>query len=675
MLMDTNSTDNTHRSRWLVSYSVGPVQDFIAAARRTRDLWFGSWLLSDLSRIIALTIATQHRELLQDDEVALQTLIFPAPASWDELENPDFQITNKILAMVQIEPQILSAACRTAVNARLEHLWERAQGKISSLRRGENDEDFAWEQLKDLPEFYATACVMPKNGNYATYRRNCERLLAERKNLRDFNSVSWGASIHKSSLDGQRESVIPEECYPQIVPGEAIEERRSRFTEAYKKLYKHYGLRRAERLCGVGLLKRQGQPPEKEAGSFAACSTSHMAAMPLLCRWQQEHGGQEEARQKIKRYIERVRLMGANDEDLGHAPRAPELFRRQDKGHFFYDGHLLFEERLADFFEGAEEGSGAGAKDLLRQLFEDMVAPGEKPLSPNPYYVLLHADGDFMGKTIDDLDCAQKHRKFSRQLSSFAAQAKTIVNEQSFGSLIYAGGDDVLALLPMHTALSATVKLQDAFKHALFVNSEGKTPTLSAGLVIAHHLDALEDSLQQARDAEKVAKGVKGKNALAVTLSRRGGSPRTVKGARGELDERLWVMVEWHLQKQIARGLAYEWLELEKRLSPTTSQEYGAHLHQVLWLEAARIMGRKRESGGGEGLEKKVADQLKIWLDQSSASSGEHEEGVLEALANELIVSAALAEAMEQAYGRDKALATVRKERESLSFKKESVDE
>ena len=30
--------------------TLGPIQDFIAAARRTRDLWFGSWLLSELSK-------------------------------------------------------------------------------------------------------------------------------------------------------------------------------------------------------------------------------------------------------------------------------------------------------------------------------------------------------------------------------------------------------------------------------------------------------------------------------------------------------------------------------------------------------------------------------------------------------------------------------------------------
>ena len=33
--------------RFLIAMSLGPVQSMIGAARRTRDLWCGSWLLSE----------------------------------------------------------------------------------------------------------------------------------------------------------------------------------------------------------------------------------------------------------------------------------------------------------------------------------------------------------------------------------------------------------------------------------------------------------------------------------------------------------------------------------------------------------------------------------------------------------------------------------------------------
>ncbi|MFL5805253.1 MAG: type III-B CRISPR-associated protein Cas10/Cmr2 [Roseiflexaceae bacterium] len=58
--------------RYLLLVSIGPVQEFIASARRSRDLWFGSWMLSELSKTVAHEI-----------DHAKGTLIFPAPASPD----------------------------------------------------------------------------------------------------------------------------------------------------------------------------------------------------------------------------------------------------------------------------------------------------------------------------------------------------------------------------------------------------------------------------------------------------------------------------------------------------------------------------------------------------------------------------------------------------------------
>jgi hypothetical protein len=41
----------------LLLVTLGPVQDFIAQARRTRDLWYGSHLLSELGRAAARVLA------------------------------------------------------------------------------------------------------------------------------------------------------------------------------------------------------------------------------------------------------------------------------------------------------------------------------------------------------------------------------------------------------------------------------------------------------------------------------------------------------------------------------------------------------------------------------------------------------------------------------------------
>ena len=60
----------------LLAISVGPVQEFIAAARRTRDLWFGSYLLSEISRAVAKAVENQGGKL-----------IFPASSDAENVAN------------------------------------------------------------------------------------------------------------------------------------------------------------------------------------------------------------------------------------------------------------------------------------------------------------------------------------------------------------------------------------------------------------------------------------------------------------------------------------------------------------------------------------------------------------------------------------------------------------
>src|SRR5271157_3282768 len=76
----------------LIAISVGPVQEFIAAARRTRDLWFGSFLLSELSKAAARAIS---------EKAGQDCLIFPAPERVEELApRSDLSVANVVLAQL-----------------------------------------------------------------------------------------------------------------------------------------------------------------------------------------------------------------------------------------------------------------------------------------------------------------------------------------------------------------------------------------------------------------------------------------------------------------------------------------------------------------------------------------------------------------------------------------------
>lgn len=567
---------------YLFSLALGPAQQFIAAARRTRDLWFSSWLLSELSKAAA-------REIGRD------RLIFPFVDKDGDLKSEsEFNVVNKILAKIDDDPRRLGESVKAAVHKRLNEIRDAA---LDDLPAGSCDLDKAKAQIDDLPEIYWAA--VPLNGDYAHAREQVERLLAARKNTRDFGPTDkWRGNEWKSALDGLRESVIFK-------------------TAALEK----QGVKKAETLCGVGLLKRLGKRDVR------FWSTSHIAALPLILSLSRDHGA------AVKKYREALEGLDI-DGDAFHQPdSSPSQV-------FPYDGHILFEEQLKEFFDEGQKDNLRQAKVALKQLLRE-IAGGK---SPSPYYAILHADGDRMGEVIDAQD-EGKHKKLSAALSAFAGEVKKIVKAHH-GSLIYAGGDDALALVPLHTVVKCARDLADEFSKRLveFNSKEGRSPTLSVGIGILHQMEPLEDALNLAREAEKEAKRHDGKNALCIKVSKRSGTITTTVDHWGALDKRLDYFTLLHLANAVPDGAAYELRELANQLR---------QIPAAIKLEAIRILQRKRTGKGDKELEVRIVEKLKGMIKTDNLAS----------LADELIVARLLAEAkMKSGMTTEQARACLQKE-------------
>ncbi len=591
-------------AQYLMTFAIGPVQEFIAIARRSRDLWFGSWVLSELSKAAAKAIIDKQRN-------NLDCLIFPAITNPSYLE-PDskFNVVNKIVALVELSEADRLADfgkdIKDAVVGRMEKIRNDAWGKLSDDRAFLKN--IAEQQVNDLLEFFWAAVPLNDSEHYAQARSLAESLLAARKNTRDFEIVKWGSKQPKSSLDGLRESVIPEEKYPNRDRDTEAQQR-----EKIRRLRLDYGLRAGERLCGVGLLKRLGN----RDGEDSFLSTSHVAALPLLKKLENKKAVDDFIRELtgLLVVIEKSGLWKI----LGRVPERHrhEVFDR-------YDGHLLFEERLREFFTGEDLSK---ARNALSR-FLDCALKNEKP---NPYYALLLADGDRMGEIIDAQPDKGRHRALSLKLSEFAKDVRNIVENEHQGSLVYSGGDDVLAFLPLHTALGCARDLASHFKDKLkeFKGASGDPPTLSAGIAISHHLDPLSDALELARAAENAAKSVKGKDALCVKVDKRSGETTTVKGKWEKMDERLEYFTLLHVAEAVPDGAAYELRDLAGRLED---------LHGARQPEAIRILKRKRGARGQTELDGGVMKRLEELLKEVDLAE----------LADELIVARLLATAKEQ---------------------------
>ncbi len=72
--------------------------------------------------------------------------------------------------------------------------------------------------------------------------------------------------------------------------------------------------------------------------------------------------------------------------------------------------------------------------------------------------VILAADGDRMGELLDKMQALPAHQNISKALANFATGVPDIIRKHQ-GHCVYAGGDDVLALLPLHTAIECSREL------------------------------------------------------------------------------------------------------------------------------------------------------------------------------------------------------------------------
>ncbi len=500
--------------QYLVSLSIGPVQDFISASRRTRDLWFGSKLLSEISKAVARYVR-MHGEL-----------IFPHSATLGkDLEaGSGFAVVNKLLAVVEAADYkelrgVVAAAQSQARDSLMTHA-EKAFGIASDLAFEEMGIRPLWsDQLGHAAslEFYA-AWAPYDEADYAATLAKVEQLAAARKTVRDFPAYPGIAGIPKSSLDGVRESVIEKNGLKRI----------------------QFFVNEAEQLDALGVVKRfGGRNPRRFE------STTDVAAIPY------------EKRLRNKRPADFAKYQDAVGKLKG-APYSSYLYPHYSR-------------------------SGADSDPKLVEMVRRFNFPPPRP----PYYAFFIGDGDSMGKAIDNAADSGKqgHQGLSGKLSEFAASAAEIFKQEDRGELIFAGGDDVMALLPLDTALETAWEIRSAFKAAM------GDVTFSAGMAVVHSLDPLTEARRLADKAEKHAKAIDGKDALAITVSPRSGADVTLRGKWDDLQDPLHQAVRHYRDRTISQGYAHE---LRTMLDNTDRRDM-KHLDEALF-PMARALAIKKEA-------------------------------------------------------------------------------
>lgn len=587
--------------QYLMTIAIGPVQGFIAAARRLRDLWFGSYLLSELAKKGALSLYQHGAELIFPAQQNAEKELFPGS---------DMRVPNKLFVKLTADKpdQVFKSVKEDIVN-----FWKYnlALKTVEKDRKKINLNLFN-DQIEDFLEIYGVWTQI--NGDYEGARERIDQLLAARKTLRNFNQTipiqTGKGGLPKSSLDGVRESVLNDHLRNK---GKS-------------------GLKEGEELDAVGWVKRYGRKIGDVELMPTFESLSDLAADPFL-------------RGTINnlKAIESMQMLANVIIDSGvDITRVTE--REHRKPLLQLSPRILFPNSLRKDLEHAGV-EPTKIKSILRKVRNIHLEAGEKQ-GPLPYTAILLGDGDNMGKAINSMKSEKSHQSLSAELDRFARSCEIIVTN-NHGSLIYSGGDDVMAFVPLDRVIECANALQHDFSSKVkrVEWKEKDIPTLSVGVAIVHHLNPMNLSLNLARKAERLAKSNKGKNAVALILDKRGGVPIELCAGWNEgIAERLIQWTLFHQKEQIPDKFGYQLKHL--------SREFGKNYHlawtidgqpdNALAYEFIRILQRKREEYGRRELKKETLEQI--------LHTAQHVNSV-EQLAKELILTRLIADAKCQARG------------------------
>lgn len=553
----------------LLLFSLGPVQSFIAEARRTHDLWAGSKILVDVTRAAIAAI-----------DPAGENLVFPAHVEADKQKS----IPNVFAMLVPFdEAEQLVQAAQAAAQKKLREIAQEALKRLSGVSPDEVFDKIWNRQLERHLECNWVACKGIAGESHGKWYERTRLALEARKRIRNFLEAEEPGM--KDSLSGQRSALF---TAPFSNP--------KKFWEAVQKQLDNKSILQAkgrERLDAIGLAKRFSMWPQ-EMDYFP--SVSSVASALFLQRAKKvapgplaefEHALDDLEKHKVIFPLPNFNKALATLPDWHH------------DGYYFYEERLrdkVIEYEMEEVLSSAQKRALSDARTKLTNLRKNV----DCPLSS--YYAILMMDGDSMGRRVSDCEKIEQHRQLSGKMEEFAGFVAAL--RPAGGAVIYAGGDDVLMLLPLRNVLAVAQQLRDEYVKLFndwatkaFSGEKAKETrfTCSTGLVIAHHLSPLDAALQEARAAEKRAKNLYGRDALAITVLKRSGEPVQV-GAKWEVGSEKTVnlildFVE-HFEKKengLAAKFPYEAAQEAGALMEIDAKAHEALLRRLLKRHGPKI--------------------------------------------------------------------------------------
>ncbi|WP_373500897.1 type III-B CRISPR-associated protein Cas10/Cmr2 [Desulfococcus sp.] len=665
----------------ILSFSITPVQPFIAKARKLRDYWTGSVILSWLAfeglRWVMEHLGPDH--LLYPSLVDQPLVNEYLRAVWKMQDISTFctkqeiaSLPNKFLCLIPFNnAEPIAKSISACIQGSWRNLCQRILNKVTGL-------------LKDDGEHLA-----------AMFHRQTE----------NFWDLQWSAAklIEKGDM-AEAKRLLPQGAMDE--PEKTL----SVFSDLVRKKW-HYEMdsrgllySNAHQLVQTALAARKVrktvtriEEPGRKCGLCAEFEVLHSVS-------HSEDGAAYQYKEHIEEFWRRLAEAWDAEADLDRSDseklcavcllkRIAYRILKEDKAHIL---HTCFEgaESFQSTTEMAmhDEFKRRGVTDKKEKRATAQRAYQKERIEEvdhrDRYYAILVMDGDNMGRLINgetigstwasamhpemkkrleiatfDADYRnawepfiQQNRKrlvtpaihaaISESLGDFSVYGAAGIVEKYEGRLIFAGGDDVCAVLPVSNAVKAAREISEYYTSDFKVidgekisNADGKwTPvpgklsinlgknkneiSISAGILICHHKEGLSQMIARAHALlDTQAKEKAGRNACAVELRKRSGGSRYF--VRQWSDTAAWSAFQnigqWIRNKskqQVSTSLVYRLQLFRDGVDAILNKNNGRELMAQFVAKQLERSGIKPPAGKEMELAKRVTE-IVVALDDS----------------------------------------------------------
>ncbi len=531
-------------------FTIGPVQGFVSQARRTRDFWAGSFLLSWLSGV-AMQASIKQGAVIKfpkQNQDYLDWLIT------DRKKNGDNEPSDDKGPRQGVVPNRFEAETNDDFQADLvvESVQNKGprQGVVPNRFKAETNDDFQAELVVESVQkaWKVLASLVYENDLKNIVTSQDIREIWDRQ-VEGFWDISWAITEEEgdSSILDQRKNWRTH--MPPLEPGvkcmmmdgwqelSATPTPHSKGLSNFWKAVRGGGqkgmlsdLYEGEALCAMAFIKRRfvryfekltvAMPGGWTLYGWKLApgipSVSYMAAV----HWLEEIMHQAIAQPKIRELLsdfnkQAYELTQERGEWDTKIKCINDLVKGKDtKEWSSHDGNVFFPTVLENKRLYTDQNK---VKKVIKALTK--LSKAGDLSEATPFYAVLMMDGDSLGKHMSNVD---KQEFISGALDKFTRDVPGIVYNNN-GFLIYAGGDDVLAILPMEDALQCALQLRN--KYAAYFQETNVPTSLSGAIEYAHIKMPLTRVLFDAHDLlDNIAKDRTGRNALAVRVWKPGGA-------------------------------------------------------------------------------------------------------------------------------------------------------